>query len=166
MVKASHKARLDGKDEEIDSTSWLEDCQYCIAKGHELRALCFIGSYFCNNIPYIIWNQFFPTDYFSVFVKSQTPSSVVWRVGTRLSLELLFWCLQWVDLVRGLNIVSICVGYTPPRVISILQYKAWSQPIFQVILGSNQNTPVLNEFRVETDEHFKKTFFLQEYVQK
>lgn len=31
-------------------------------------------------------------------------------------------------------------------------------------LGSNQNTPILNEFRVETDEHLKNTFFLQEYV--
>lgn len=60
-------------------------------------------------------------DCFYVFAKSEVQGPLQVHFGEQEPghhSESLFWGLQCVVQVGSLNIVSICVGYTPPLIIS------------------------------------------------
>jgi hypothetical protein len=114
-----------------------------------------IGGHYCNNL-HSNWLLFC----FCKFPGTKTCSRVLWGRMNKGIIQSTCSTAhnEWTDR-RFEYSVSMCMVYISPIFISILQDRTWSEPIIQVIFRSNWNIPILNGFKVETDECFKKIFF-------
>lgn len=126
MVKESHKANIDLDGREIDSTSCWGSVHITLQRG--------INSGTCislETIIVIIYHTYtytiYTTDCFSVFVKSQAQGLFKCSLESRDRVIMWKQCSEiycgWITQL-DLNVVSICVGYTPLIVISTLQQEA------------------------------------------